>query len=175
MRTRNVITWALLFLAALALYGLTACPETSAQRSIPRGAVRAVEAAAVANPSETAEIDQLERDWAAAFQQRDRAALERIMAPDFFETTTKGRLRNREDTISGLMKSKATLTKIELSDTKVLMKGNIAIATGIATEEGKEENGKRILDRVRYTDIFEKRGGTWFAIVEHTSELAAAQ
>jgi|tagenome__1003787_1003787.scaffolds.fasta_scaffold20004969_2 ketosteroid isomerase-like protein len=120
---------------------------------------------------DSAVIDQLERAWADGFLNHSRTVLERIMAPDFFETTAKGKVRGREETISGLLNSKATLLKIELSETKVLMKGNIAIATGVATEEGTEEDGKPILERVRYTDIFEKRDGKWLAIVEHTSDV----
>jgi ketosteroid isomerase-like protein len=108
---------------------------------------------------------QIERDWAEAWRKMDGAALEKILAPGFVESsgdqaTTKAQM---------LASMKAGVYKVEVADAKdmkALVFGDHAVVNGTSvvkqTVKGKEESFT-----TRWTDTFERRDGRWQAVVSY--------
>ncbi len=65
--------------------------------------------------------------------------------------------------IEDVKNTKRTLESLELSDLNVRVEGNTAVVVGVNHVKGRDENGKPVDRRVRFTDTFIKRDGRWLA------------
>jgi len=101
----------------------------------------------------------IENDWIA--HEHDRAALERILAPDFQHPVFTGDVLTKEQHIAWTtthVPPPSFQSRFERLDVRVF--GDIAIATGIAaaTNDGRDAG------RTLFTDIFRFKDGRWQAI-----------
>lgn len=104
----------------------------------------------------------MERDWNDASLRRDVAWFERNYADDASEISSRtGALRSKAEEIESMKTEKSVLESLELSDLNVRVEGNTAIVTGINHVKGRDEQGKPLDRRVRFTDTFIKRDGRW--------------
>jgi ketosteroid isomerase-like protein len=126
-------------------------------------AVPSVGAGASASSDETAAVGQalirLEHAWVHALERHDVATLRRILADDFLDTSYKGQVRTKADQLAA--RAAAGIESERLSDLKVRVLGNTAIVTGLNTIQGRR---RAWTARIRFTDIFVKRGGRWRAV-----------
>jgi hypothetical protein len=99
-----------------------------------------------------------ERRWLTAFEKHDTAALATILADNFVHINYRGQLLNRDAAIAGA-KNRMPYKQL-LSDETVQLAGNAAVVHGI---NSISQNGTVVL-RLRFTDVFERRGGKWLAI-----------
>ncbi|MGE5625460.1 MAG: nuclear transport factor 2 family protein [Bacillota bacterium] len=101
----------------------------------------------------------LEQRWLTAGEQRDIPALKEILVDDFLHTTYLGTLRDKADHLkSTLAPAKSRQT---LDDLKVRLYGDTGIVTGenvITAQDGS------YVYKLRFTDVFVKRGGRWQAV-----------
>ena len=101
----------------------------------------------------------LEHRWLSAAMQRDLPTLRGILAEDFVDVSYKGTLRSKADHLQATLapsKSKQTLDEL-----KVRFYGDTGIVTGlnvVVTADGSTTY------RIRFTDVFVKRGGRWQAV-----------
>jgi hypothetical protein len=98
--------------------------------------------------------------------ERDRAALDRILADDFMNSTWKGELRDKRQMLEGL--AKPVRYSQRLDDLKVNLYQETAIVRGINIVT--DQTG-RILTRIRFTDVFIYRGGRWQAVAAQETEI----
>lgn len=109
--------------------------------------------------ADSRQLLDLEHRWLTAAMQRDLPTLRDILADDFVDVTYKGGLRDKTDHLqSSLAPSKSKQTLEEL---KVRFYGDTGIVTGLNVVVSTDGSATY---RIRFTDVFVKRGGRWQAV-----------
>jgi ketosteroid isomerase-like protein len=114
---------------------------------------------------------QLERDWEQANAKNNLAALDRILAPEFVNTDSDGRLTTRAEVIARRKSGAVKFAAFTQDDYKVHLFGDTAIVTGRSTIKGIRD-GKDYSGQERFTDVFVPRDGRWQAVSTHASRVA---
>jgi len=109
---------------------------------------------------------QVERDWAAAWQKMDATALEGILADGFVENE-QGQTTTKAQIIADLKAGVYKVESVEVSDMRVVVFGDHAVANGISTSK-YTMRGKDVSEKTRWTDVFEKRDGRWRAVFTYS-------
>ena len=120
---------------------------------------------AIAQTKQTAEEEvlQVTRDWLAAEERNDRAALQRIIADDFLGTGPMGTTLIKDEVIpeEGSQSGLALTT----SDLKARIFGD----TAVVTAKGVQKAGQK--RALRLTVVFTKREGRWLMVAGHISAI----
>ncbi len=89
-----------------------------------------------------------------------------ILSEDFLCSLPDGTLLDKRQFLEHTAKPR-TLARLEAGDVRIRVLGDIAIihaATRYTTLDGQDGRG-------RYTDVWQKRGGTWLAVSAHVTRL----
>ena len=113
---------------------------------------------------------QLERDWEQANAKNDSAALDRLLAPEFVNTDSDGRLFTRAEVMTRRKSGAVKFTTFTQDDYKVHVLGNTAVVTGRSTTK-QIRDGRDYSGRERFTDVFVRRDGRWQAVSTHSSRI----
>ena len=118
-----------------------------------------ISCSAFAANSDAQRLLDLEQRWLDVAMQRDIPALKEILADDFVDVTYQGGLRDKADHLKSTLAPAKTRQTLE--ELKVRLYGDTGIVTG--------ENSIVALDgsftaRIRFTDVFVRRGGRWQAV-----------
>ncbi len=116
------------------------------------------------------QLKQMEDDWQKAIKNKEAATLRRIIAEDWVGTDDKGKVLNREPQISQTTSNPDVIESAENFDMQVRVYGNTAVVTGGSKERGTR-NGTAYTDTYRWTDVFVKRGGRWWAVVSQWAKV----
>jgi ketosteroid isomerase-like protein len=129
-----------------------------------------VTAAGPPTREETA-VRDAEARWIDALERRDGAALQALLDDDFLDVTWKGEVRDRGAAIAALNAPGRPPMTQELRDVRVRFAvPDVAIVTGVNAVSSKAPD---FTARVRFTDVFVKRGGAWKALsAQETLEKA---
>ena len=103
---------------------------------------------------------KMERDAAAALTKRDIAGFGSIMAEDAVFTGPDGAFQTKAQLLADVKAGELVIESTNISDLKVRVFGDSAVATYITTDKGKYK-GRDISGRYRWTDTFVRRGGKW--------------
>jgi ketosteroid isomerase-like protein len=128
-----------------------------------------IEAAAQAGNIEQALL-QVERDWEQANAKNDSAALDRILAQEYVNTDSDGRLTTREEVMARRKSGAVKYTAFTQGDYKVHVFVDAAVVTGRATMK-QMRDGKDYTGQERFTDVFVRRDGRWQAVATHSSRV----
>src|SRR5262245_20229226 len=115
---------------------------------------------------------QLERDWEQANAKNDLAALDRILAQEFVNTDSDGRLATRAEVMARRKSGAVKYAAFTQDDYKVHLFGDTAVVAGRSTSKGTRD-GKDYSAQERFTDVFMRRDGRWQAISTHSSRVAS--
>ena len=127
--------------------------------------------AAAQAPDGNAEIRAAAQAFDDAQHRGDRAALERMLAPDFLFVRGSGRIGNAKDFIDGFTDPRSKLEPFTITDRLFLrVSPNVAIVGGEAWVKGTEE-GKPFTRHFRYSDTFAKRDGRWVVVYTQVTGL----
>src|SRR5262245_53150973 len=110
-----------------------------------------------------AEILGIENQWAAAVEQRDAAAFERLAAEDFRFIDENGRVLDRAQYIADRSHNADVVESAVQDDIEVHKYGDVAIATGRSILHGKR-NGTPFVYRFRGTGVYSRQSGRWRAV-----------
>lgn len=117
------------------------------------------------------ELKKLENQWSDATVKKDFAALDRIMADDFTNTSPEGGLSTKAQFIASVKSGEDVLSSFALSDIKVRVYGDTAVVTYVI--KAKETfKGRDVSGTSRDTDTWVKRGGSWQCVASHSSMVA---
>ncbi|HEY8950275.1 MAG TPA: nuclear transport factor 2 family protein [Rhizomicrobium sp.] len=119
----------------------------------------AVDCASLRQPRSVAGVIATENAWVKTLTTRDGKALSCILAPGFMDMAWNNRLHSRAEVLAGL--PKRPNNGIKLSNVKVALSGDRAIARGVNTATKPDGS---LLGRVRFEDIFQYRDGMWRAL-----------
>jgi ketosteroid isomerase-like protein len=95
-----------------------------------------------------------------AMTTKDTALLRKLLAEDLTYLHSNGLLENKEEHIANIGAGKLVYRTMEPSEMRVRIHGKSAIVNGILHVTGNL--GEKAFDlRLRYTDVYFKRKGTW--------------
>ncbi len=121
----------------------------------------------------TQELADIQQQLAKAWVAGDRAAIERIIAPDWSVTGTDGRVGGRADVLRDVFETKVhRISVLEIDDVSVRVFGETAVVTGRTHGRGEYSNVPYDVT-LRFTDVFVRRDGRWQAVASHASLLTA--
>ena len=119
------------------------------------------------------ELADIQQRLAKAWMTADRAAIERIIAPDWTLTGADGRLSTRADVLRDAFETKVhRIAVIEIDDVRVRLFGDAAVVTGRTRGRGRYQDVPYDVS-LRFTDVFVRRDGRWQAVASHASLLTA--
>ena len=142
-------------LAAL-IFGLVVCGMPFAQTT----------------PSQEAEIVRFVRSYDNASNHKDRAALDRILAPEYVYFSSEGQVRSRQYLLNMLLSSKYTLASAERTELKVYVTSDTAVVSsrwkGHGTYDGQPFN-----DDQRCSIVLARAKEKWLVSSEHCTQIVA--
>jgi ketosteroid isomerase-like protein len=116
------------------------------------------------------QIKKLEQDWAEAALKGDATVVDRFEADDILSTDPGGRVTDKAQDKKDLSSGDLKFLSQELSDVKVRVYGNTAVATGANTLKGTYK-GQDISGTYRFTDTWVKRNGKWQAVASQGTKV----
>jgi ketosteroid isomerase-like protein len=114
-------------------------------------------------------IVALENKWAQAAKTGDAAAVRPMLAETFVTTDVSGHSYSKQELLQTLKGGKWEYNAI--SDVKVRVYGDTAIATGGWAGKGIDGDGTRVERRERWTDTWVRIAGKWQCVASHASEV----
>ncbi|HEY7088019.1 MAG TPA: nuclear transport factor 2 family protein [Tepidisphaeraceae bacterium] len=114
-------------------------------------------------------ITQLEHRWAEAQAAGKPDIVASMLADDFISVGTDGKLTSKSELLAHL--KPGHWERNEISDVKVVVHDNVAVATGLWT--GKGQMGDRHIDLTeRWTDTWIRTGsGQWQCLASQQTEI----
>ncbi len=115
-------------------------------------------------------VAALEQKWIDAAMASNPELLAPLLADKFVNTDAQGKVIGKAETLANIKADKWQTNQI--SDVKVTVFGNTAIATGNWAGKGTVENGKPIDTHERWTDTWMKMSdGKWQCVASHSSTI----
>jgi hypothetical protein len=115
-------------------------------------AIGHVEAGQSAAATPSSEVTKAERNWEAAMQKKDSAAVDKILAPDWMGVNPDGTLETRAHFLSAV--KSGDYATVKLDEILVSNLSGVVVAHGKASDK----DGK-----YAYTDVFVRSNGGWRA------------
>ena len=103
---------------------------------------------------------KMERDAAAALVKKDFAGFASVLSEDAAFTGPDGAVQTKAQLLADFKSGALVIESTVISDMKVRVFGESAVATYTTTDKGKSK-GRDISGRYRWTDTFVRRGGKW--------------
>ena len=114
----------------------------------------------------------IQQQLARAWVERDRAFIERVLAPEWSVTQADGTIRSRAAVLhDAFIVRTVTVESMVIDDVTVTLLGDTAIVRG-RTQATGVVGDQRGSARLRFTDTFIKRRGQWQAVASHATTLA---
>ena len=115
-------------------------------------------------------ITGLEQKWVDSAKANNPDGIAPLLADNFVNTGSDGKVIGKAETVAHAKTAKWETNQI--SDVKVTVFGNTAIATGDWAGKGTDENGKPVDTHERWTDTWIKMsGGKWQCVASHSSTI----
>jgi hypothetical protein len=117
-------------------------------------------------------LRDIQQQLARAWVERDRGFIEGVLAQEWKVIHTDGSVLSRAEVLHNAFDEGSLVVETSTVDeVSVTVIGETAIVRGRTAATGVV-NGKPISTRLRFTDVFIKRGGRWQAVASHASPLA---
>jgi uncharacterized protein (TIGR02246 family) len=131
--------------------------------------------AGAAPPGAEAErqVRKLERDWLDAYEKRDAAAMERILADDFTITHGNGQTQSKAQVVESVkarQKSASPPSKFATEAVQARIEGDTVVLTGHLVQES-ERGGEAMTMHFSYIDTYTQRNGRWQVISSRLTRL----
>ncbi len=141
-----------MLLVVMAASLVAALPHASAQSSQHRERKRA----------ERAQIVELEHQWQKAALTDDIPAMDKLLSDDYLGITASGEVLTKTQQLDRMRDRKLVITKLNISETKIKLIGNIAIVTCLAQVEGSSGDNEPLHGAYRYTRVYQRiAGNVW--------------
>jgi len=110
---------------------------------------------------EKEQIEQLEAQWTQSMLDDDVTAMDKLLADDYLGVTASGDMVTKTQQLDRMRNRKLMVTKLDTSEIKVKLIGQIAIVTSLAQVDAEAE-GKPISGRYRYQRVYQRLpNGSW--------------
>jgi uncharacterized protein (TIGR02246 family) len=115
-------------------------------------------------PDAVAQVRQLEREWLDAYEKRDGAAMQRIVADDFTIVYPGGTRQNKAEVLAALERSRASgspAPHFNTEDVQARASGDTVVLTGRVITRRTGADGTESRQESHYTDTYVRRDGRW--------------
>jgi ketosteroid isomerase-like protein len=119
------------------------------------------------------QIKKHEQDWAQAVVKEGAASVDQYEADDIITTDPSGRVTNKAEDKTDLSSGDYKIQSEELSDLKVHIYGNTAVAAATNTMKGTYK-GQDLSGKYRFTDTWVKRNGKWQVVASQYTKVLEA-
>jgi ketosteroid isomerase-like protein len=110
---------------------------------------------------ERAQIESLEKQWQQALLADDTAAMDKLLSDDYLGIEANGEVVTKAQQLEHMRSKQLLIAKLQTSDIKIKLVGQIAIVTSLAQITGII-GGEHLQGAFRYTRIYQRlAGGTW--------------
>ena len=116
------------------------------------------------------EVKQMEWEWGEAFERKDIATLDRLMADEYILTDPLGNVRSKAESLAALQTNEVNFESTQSDDVTVHINGDTAVVTGRSKFRGRYK-GWSMAGQYQYTDVLVKRSGVWQAVGSHITAL----
>src|SRR5215217_8551396 len=120
--------------------------------------------------SEEDEVRRMEYQWGEAFERKDVATLDGLMADEYILTDPLGNVRSKAESLTAIERNEVHFESTESDNVKIRINGDTAVVTGRSTFRGRYK-GWSMAGRYQYTDVLVKRRGAWKAVGSHITAL----
>jgi ketosteroid isomerase-like protein len=111
--------------------------------------------------SEREQIVELEQQWQKAALTDDVAAMDRLLSEDYLGITSSGEVLTKVQQLDHMRSHELVISKLQTSELKIKLIGNIAIVTSLARVEGISDGGP-LRGAYRYTRVYQRlASGAW--------------
>jgi hypothetical protein len=117
-----------------------------------------------------ATLMKMERDAATALTKGDLAGFGGIFADDATLVGPDGAVQTKAQLLADVKSGALKIQSTEISDLKVRVFGESAIATYGTNDKGKDKE-RDITGRYRWTDVFLHRGGKWQIVASQGTQI----
>lgn len=115
-------------------------------------------------------VIELDRQRMTAMAQKDAATLERLLGDDLVYTHSSARLDTKQSLIGAMQSGATVYTAVEPSEVQAQDLGDAVVLTGVAAISVLS-NGAPNSFRVRFTDVYARRGGGWQMVSWQSTRL----
>ncbi|WP_128543014.1 nuclear transport factor 2 family protein [Larkinella soli] len=116
-------------------------------------------------------VMELEKKRFDAQVSRNYEFLEKVLAEDLVYTHSNGHQDGKQSYIQSLREGKQSYEDVNVQEQKVRVYGNTAVVSGICQVRATN-NGETINTRLRYTDVYVKKGRQWQMVAWQSLRLA---
>jgi ketosteroid isomerase-like protein len=117
-----------------------------------------------------ADIRALEQQWDASNLRGDAAALDRVLASDFFLTGDDGKVHAKAEVLSELKSRNITYQSAKTEDLKIILHGDAAVVSG-RWRGSYIRRGKTVNLLERFTNFYVRKDGQWRCVASHGSAI----
>lgn len=130
----------------------------------------AVQLKAQTGDAAQSQIAKLEQQWADVYVKGDASAIPTYEAADIISTDPTGQVTTRDQDVQEIKNGNLKFASMQLSDVKVRMYGDTAVATGVNTLKGTYK-GQDISGTYRFTDTWVNQGGKWQCVASQATKI----
>ena len=116
-------------------------------------------------------VIELDRKRMTAMAEKDVATLNAVLGDDLIYTHSSARLDTKSSLIGAMQSGATVYTAVVPSDVVAQDLGDAVVLTGVAAIS-VVSGGKANSFRVRFTDVYARRGGTWQMVTWQSTRLA---
>jgi ketosteroid isomerase-like protein len=107
------------------------------------------------------QVEDLEQQWRTAQLSGDVATMDKLLSDDYIGISLNGQVNTKAQQIQRYSSRRVSLTRLDLTEMKVKLIGDIAIVTSRAEVEGTAD-GSSIKGTYRYTRVYQRLpSGSW--------------
>ncbi len=112
---------------------------------------------------ERTEILQMEQKWRQAQLAEDPGAMDKLLSDEFLGVTASGQVVTKPQQLDRMRTRRIDLRRLDLSETKVKISGNLAVVTSLAQLDGTAD-GAPLRGAFRYTRVYQRVPGDGWKI-----------
>jgi ketosteroid isomerase-like protein len=123
------------------------------------------------------QVKRLEREWLDAYEKRDSATMQRIVADDFAIVFPDGSSQTKAEILNALERGRASGRKspaFRTEDVQARAYGDAVVLSGRVITEMPRPDGTPTREVSRYTDTYARRNGRWQVVSSHLSNAGSA-
>ena len=121
------------------------------------------------NPDE-GRILTLENAWNQAQQQKDASALNMLLADELVYVEYDGSLMSKAEYLASVQSPSLHPAHVVNESMSVHLFGEVAVVNGVCRENGIK-HGKPYSVRMRFTDVWARRGEKWVCVASQSTSL----
>lgn len=118
-----------------------------------------------------ATVRDLENKWVASVATHDPSVAQKLLADDYAGVSARGQVMNKRVLLAQIKRDTDVYSSTRISKMEVRVFGNVAVAIGTSTEDGKDRRGTAFTRAYRWTDTWAMRNGVWQCVASQSAQV----